>query len=84
MSLATTIAQGQAAAAERTWQAHARICSQCHAATARRRPGQRCADGQQLATDARNMRAIATREAQLDRAPAIGQGALFGQDDLFA
>lgn len=73
LSLATTIAQAGANAAEVAWRAHLRICNQCHTARERKRPGLRCPDGQQAATDARNLRVIASREAELDRAPAAGQ-----------
>jgi hypothetical protein len=84
MSLATTIAQAAARSAELAWREHRRICAQCYSARAARRPGRRCADGQQMAADAARARAAADREAAADRAPAIGQGTLFGQDDLFA
>jgi len=84
LSLATTIAQSQATLAAARWRSHGKTCNPCHQAAAQKRPAWRCPDGQQLATDARDTALAARREAELDKRPALGQGSLFGQGDLFA
>jgi hypothetical protein len=77
MSLQTTLAEAAARHGELAWRTHReRGCARCDLAHRRRRPADRCAQGEQLATVAAELRAEAQEQKRLDRLPNPDQGQL--------
>lgn len=83
MSMETRLARSAAVEAEETDRQHVGVCRDCTAATKANKPARRCEQGQQLATDAYELRREARRQAKLDEAPNPWQATLFGQGELF-
>jgi hypothetical protein len=77
MSLSTTIAKGAARGAALRWDIHRLHCYECAGASQRRRPGERCAEGQDLALDKERTAETAKAEAAKDAEPNERQGTLW-------
>lgn len=65
-------------AAERAWRVHRPACTACSAAAGARRWAALCAQGAGLREDMRAAGQRLANEREADRAPAPGQGVLFG------
>jgi hypothetical protein len=76
MSLQTRLAQGAARDAESEWKRHAGHCPRC-SRLARDRGAEPCGVGAEIRNEAHRLRAVAKREAALDKAPNPNQEALF-------
>lgn len=71
MSIQTTLAGRESAAAQGAWHRHKAFCQSCGS-----RRYENCTEGKRLQQDARDARAEHSRQRYLDRQPARGQGEL--------
>ena len=82
MSYQATMARAAAADADRAWRQHRTYCLRCGTAARRRRYADLCRAGAGIRAERSRLRADAEREAELDKLPPPGQGALFEIGDL--
>lgn len=77
MSLETTIARGEALAAQQKWDDHVHNCPTCSRAMGRRKPDELCRAGTAARTDKIETARELSHQRELDKQPAPSQEPLF-------